>query len=576
MQIFSRIMNRFFILLLWFAGGCASDRPPTGGPVDTTPLQVVFSNPAPSSVNVSTDRLHLTFNHYIPGRQLLNGLLFSPSIGGYDIAVKGKEVDITLFKPLKNNCTYVITLDKNLRDNQGRTFPAPNTIAFSTGPVIDKGVISGKVINADFSPATNALLLAFSEQSNTTATENLLTREPDYLIQANASGSFSFNNIGPGAYRIFAVNNRNYDLRYNYKSEEVGVSNASVVYAGSSSLMFRLQGVHSDTGGIVSCTPLGRQLLEIKFGRPLNIASFNPEKLQIRHAISQTLIPAVSWFSKNHSPYEREFLIVTGKLQPNEPYLISYIPDDGKGTIRTIPFYASSRPEGNQPVSVTIAPENRSNPAYLDLAWPSLGKVVLIKLSAPVAESALSKAITLSERVSGAESNLHFSLIKIDPRTFALKPANGFQPGRSYSVSVHAANFTGSTDQPDKAKPLVSQFRAAEKKETGSISGTGHASGMYAVIEAKVSGSPSTFSTTARCDKNGTFRYIFPELPPGNYTVSAFIPSGSKPPAPYQQWNPGSIEPYRPAEAFGFFAEPVKVRAGWTTEHIDIQIITSR
>jgi hypothetical protein len=334
--------------------------------------------------------------------------------------------------------------------------------------------------------------------------------------------------------------------------------------------------VQSDTGGIVSCTPLGRQLLEIKFGRPLNIASFNPEKLEIRHAISQTLIPAVSWFSKNHSPYEREFLIVTGKLQPNEPYLISYIPDDGKGTIRTIPFYASSRPEGNQPVSVTIAPENRSNPAYLDLAWPSLGKVVLIKLSAPVAESALSKAITLSETVSGAESNLHFSLIKIDPRTFALKPANGFQPGRSYSVSVHAANFMGSIDKPDQAKPVVAQFRTAEKKETGSISGTGHASGMYAVIEAKVSGSPSTFSTTARCDKNGTFRYIFPELPPGSYTVSAFIPSGSKPPAPYQQWNPGSIEPYRPAEAFGFFAEPVKVRAGWTTEHIDIQIITSR
>jgi hypothetical protein len=267
---------------------------------------------------------------------------------------------------------------------------------------------------------------------------------------------------------------------------------------------------------------------------------------------------------------------VTGKLQPSEPYLISYITDEGKGTISTIPFYASSRPEGKQPVSVTLAPENKSNPAYLDLAWPSLGKVVLIKLSAPVAESALSQAITLAETVSGAESNIHFSLIKIDPRTFALKPANGFQSGRSYSVSVNAANFTSSIDKPDKAKPVVAQFRTAEKKETGSISGTGHASGMYAVIEAKVSGSPSTFSTTTRCDKNGTFRYIFPELPPGNYTVSAFIPSGSKPPAPYQQWNPGSIEPYRPAEAFGFFAEPVKVRAGWTTEHIDIQIITSR
>lgn len=569
-------MKRFFILLLWLAGGCASDRPPAGGPVDTTPLQVVFSSPAPSAVNVSTDRIHLTFSHYISGRQLLNALLFSPPIGEYDIAVKGKEVDITAFKPLEKNRTYVITIDKNLRDNRGRTFPGPYAIAFSTGPVIDTGVISGKVVNADFSPATNALLLAFSEQSAAFATRNLLKREPDCLIQANASGSFSFNNIGPGSYRIFAVNNRNSDLRYNLKSEEVGISNATQVSAGSSSLLYRLDGLYSDTDGVVSCTPLEKQLLEIKLGRPVNIASFNPDKIQIRHALSQALIPAVSWYSKNRALYEREFLIVTEKLQPNEPYLISYSTDDGMGSVRSIPFYASSRPAGGHPVSVTIAPENKSNPAYLDLAWPSLGKTVLIKLSAPVAESALRQAITLSETASGTQSTLHVSLIKIDPRTFALKPSGGFQAGRSYRVSVHPATIGEATAKPDKAKPVESQFRTAETKESGSISGTGHAFGKHVVIEAKVTGSPSAYRTTVLCDKNGGFRYLFPELPPGSYTVSAFVPSGSKPPAPYQQWNPGSIEPYRAAEAFGFFAESVKVRAGWTTEHVDIQIITTR
>ena len=569
-------MKMFFILLLWLCGGCASDRPPTGGPLDTSPLQVLFSNPAPSSVNVSTERIHLTFNHYISGRQLLNSLLFSPSIGKYDIAVNGKEAEIRVFKPLEKNRTYVITLDKNLRDTQGRSFPGPYTIAFSTGPVIDTGVISGKVVNADFSSATNALVLAFSEHSNTTAAASLLTREPDYLIQADASGAFSFKNTGKGLFKIFAVNNRKNELRYYSKIEEVGLSNASLIPSGSSNLMFRLDGLHSSADGIVSCAALEEQRLEITFGRPLNITSFNPEKLEIRHSESHTLIPAVTWFSKNRSLYERTFLIVTAKLQPNEPYLISYRAEDGKGTIRTIPFYGSARPTVKRPLSITIAPENKGNPAYLDLAWPSLGKAVVISLSDPWPESELSHAITLSETTSGAESNLRFSLIKIDPRTFALKPANGFQPGRSYSVSVNPANLAGTSEKSDKAKQVVSQFRTAEKQESGSISGTGHASGKYVVIEAKLSGTASTFSMTALCDKNGTFRYLFPELPPGSYTVSAFIPSGSKPPGAYQQWNPGSIEPYRPAEAFGFFAEPVKVRAGWTTQHVDIQIIPSR
>ena len=569
-------MKMFFILLLLLSSGCASDRPPTGGVADTAPLQVLFSNPAASAVNVSTERIHLTFNHYISARQLLNALCFSPSIGKYDIVVNGKEVEIRVFNPLGKNRTYVITLDKNLRDTQGRTFPAPYTLAFSTGPVIDSGIISGKVINADFSPATKALLLAFSEQSSTAATGNLLTREPDCLIQANASGTFSFNNIGKGLYKIIAVNNRNNEMRYNSKNEEVGLSNAAMVHAGSSNLMFRLDGLHRNTDGIVSCSPLEEQLLEITFGRPVNITSFNPEKLEIRHALSHTLIPAVTWFSKNRSLYESTFLIMTDKLKPNEPYLISYKGDEGTGTSRTIPFNGSSRPKVNRPHSITIAPDNGSNPAHLDAAWPSVGKAVVIKLSDPIPESELGHAITLSERVSGAESPLRFSLIKIDPRTFALKPANGFQPGRSYRVSVNPADFTSTTEKSDTAAPVVSQFRTAEKKDTGSISGTGHASGKYVVIEVKLSGSASTYSTTALCDKNGTFRYLFPELPPGSYTVSAFILSGSKPPSPYQQWNPGSIEPYRPAEAFGFFAESVKVRAGWTTEHIDIQIIPSR
>ena len=164
MHSFSRIMKICFILLLWLHGGCASDRPPSGGPFDTTPLQVVFISPAPSSVNVSTDRIHLTFSHYISGRQLLDALHFSPSIGAYDIDVKGNQVEIKVFKPLEKNRTYVITIDKNLRDYRGRTFPAPYTLAFSTGPVLDAGIISGKVINADFSPAANALLLAFTER----------------------------------------------------------------------------------------------------------------------------------------------------------------------------------------------------------------------------------------------------------------------------------------------------------------------------------------------------------------------------------------------------------------------------
>jgi uncharacterized protein (DUF2141 family) len=372
MQISSRIKNVFLILLLWLAGGCASDRPPSGGPRDTTPLQVILSDPAPLAVNVSTNTIRLTFNHEVSVRQLLNTMIISPSIGEYDLAVNGREAKINGFKPLKEDRTYILTLDKKLRDNNGRAFRAPFTIAFSTGNVIDNGIISGKVINTDFSPSTNALILAFAEHPEIAETGNLLQREPDYLIQADASGVFCFNNIARGLYRIIAVNDRNGDLRYNAGSEESALCSTAIIQTGSSDLLFRLSRLHRDTGRLL------------------------------------------------------------------------------------------------------------------------------------------------------------------------VKPASKLPP-------------TG---------------------ETGTISGTCFASGQYVIVEA--SSVTASYRTTASRDQKGMLLYSFGALPPGSYTISAFIPSGSKNPDPERQWNPGSIEPFQPAEPFGFYPEKVTVRPRWTTEHIDIRVITSR
>jgi uncharacterized protein (DUF2141 family) len=368
----SRITNVFLILLLWLTSGCASDRPPSGGPLDTTPLQVIFSDPAPSTVQVSTKRIQLTFNHAVSARQLLNSMIISPSIGAYDIAVSGKNVEIKRFRPLEQDRTYILTIDKKLRDNSGRTFATPYSIAFSTGAIIDNGIISGTVINTDCSPSTNALIVAFAERPETTGSVSLLQREPDYFIQTDSSGSFSLEHIAKGLYRIVAFNDRNGDLRINAAAEEIGLCSTAVLATGSSNLLFRL-----------------------------------------------------------------------------------------------------------------------SNTQHKNDKFPSR-----------------------------ATSN------------------------------------------------------AQAPYETGSISGTCFASGQYVIVDA--SSLTASYRTTASRDRKGELHYSFPELPRGSYTISAFIPSDSKKPNPERQWNPGSIEPFQPAEPFGFYPEKVTVRPRWTTEHIDIRITTSK
>lgn len=578
MQSTTGFIKVFILLLTGLVGGCASDRPPSGGSVDTSPLQVVFSDPASGTVNVSRDRINLTFNHYLTGRQLLDALVFSPSIGEYDIIIDGRNLEIRPYRPLKTNTTYILTINRNLRDNRGRTFPAPCSIVFSTGSAINTGTIEGTVFNEDYSPADNALVLAFSRPDNAGA-ENLLQREPDYLVQTESSGAFSFNNISPGPYRVFAVNDRNRDLRYNGETEETGLSSSDIIRAnpsGTANVIIRLAGLNSDNGGLVSCKPLERQLLEIRFGRPVNTASFDPEKIKIRHSGSREPVPVISWYSKNRTIYDSELCIVTGRLEQGQSYLISCPENDGSGKTREIQFFPSAYKQVEKPVSITIIPENKSRPAYLDMAMPALGKAVLIYFTAPPGKSALSRSITFSETGIQTKTDISFSLIKIDDRTFALKPAGGFQPGHSYTVSVDPSLFGDDSLKPAKTKPVVSQFTVPTKEETGSISGKCFASGQYVIVEARKSGSPASFCTSALRDRNGTFHYSFPELPPGNYTVSAFTPSASKQPDPYRQWNPGSIEPYQASEPFGRHPETVSVRTRWATENIDIRIPASR
>lgn len=568
MKSTSRIITLLFVPLSWLMGGCASDRPPSGGIADTTPLEVISCTPKDSSVNVSPQKIKLTFSSDITVKQLIDGLVFDPSIGKYDIVVDGKNAEIIPCEPLKQNQRYSLMLDKNIQDGKKRTFSTPFTISFFTGATIDNGTIKGKVFNRDNSPATNAIVLAFADQKENIGSETLLTRKPDYLIQADRSGAFSFRNITKGSYHIFAADDQNRNMQYNDMLEDIALCSTASASTGTSALMLRLGGAHSDSGGIVSCNPLDRELLNIKLANPVSVASFTTEKLEIRHAITHAPISVIAWYSKNRSMYEREFTIVTSRMKAAQPYLISFRRDEKGGNTREIEFFASSRSTAKQPPTITILPKNNDNPAFLDLAWPSRGKVAIIEFSAPVEEAAVRRATTLAETGS---QNLDFKLTAIDSRTFALKPTEGFKPEHTYRISVNPEIFSVIN-----AKPIVSQFSVSTKEDCGTISGKCFAAGEWVVVEAKKEGSSSPYSTTVKRDKSGAFRYTFAELPPGNYFTSAFIPSGKNQPEPYQQWNSGSIDPFQPAEPFGFSPEKVMVRAQWTTNNADIHIMSPR
>ncbi|MBW7887529.1 MAG: hypothetical protein H3C35_04090, partial [Bacteroidetes bacterium] len=48
-----------FFLMLLFLFGCAGQRPPEGGPVDTVPPEIISVYPAPNTTHFKEDRVAL-------------------------------------------------------------------------------------------------------------------------------------------------------------------------------------------------------------------------------------------------------------------------------------------------------------------------------------------------------------------------------------------------------------------------------------------------------------------------------------------------------------------------------------
>ncbi len=570
-----RMLNIFVVMLTLLACGCASDRPPAGGPPDTTPLQVVYSSPAHRQTNVTTRKIELAFNNYIVGRQLLRTLAFSPSAGKYDIDTDGKHVTITFAQPLEKSRTYTLTIDKNLKDIRGSSFSKPFNLTFSTGSTIDSGIIEGRVFNQDESPADNALILAYASGPSDNISDNkigLLHKEADYIAQTDASGAFRLGNIVPGTYRIFAIDDRNRDMRYDENTEEIALSNRTTVMTGSGNLTLRFNGLLGTPGMLATCRPIGSRTLEITLARPISTSSFDTGKIEIRNVVTNMQVPVTSWYSTNRSFQDNRFTLITGILENRQRYRISFHEGENNTANSSLEFYGISETQAHQPLSVKILPENGSDPGYLDKIWPSAGRAAILQFSTSAEKSDISRITFIEEIDNSNRYKLPCSLTALDPGTYALKPVNGFKPGHTYKVTVNTAAI-GTQAYTDKTKPAESRFTAASSEDYGTISGRCLADTPMVIVEAREAGSPSSiYRTKATRDRNGSLRFTFPELPPGNYTVSAFVPASAKDGDVWIPWNPGSLKPFRPSEPFGIYPDPVKVRAKWTTENIDIFI----
>jgi uncharacterized protein (DUF2141 family) len=196
---------------------CARQLPPSGGPRDITPPKIVKSVPSGGALNFKSKSIVITFDEFVVLDKLNEKFMISPPVSKKpDIALKGKSLKIEFLEELKDSTTYTLYFQDAIRDlNEGN--PIPNfQFVFSTGNVLDSLSVTGNIFNSSNLEVTENTLITMYRQLADSAPVKLL---PDYITLADINGGFRINNIKEGKYRLYALQDKNNNKKYDLSDE---------------------------------------------------------------------------------------------------------------------------------------------------------------------------------------------------------------------------------------------------------------------------------------------------------------------------------------------------------------------
>ena len=197
---------------------CANIAPPTGGPRDTIPPEVVSSNPPNYSTRFTGTEIQITFDEFIELRGINQQFIITPPQRERpDFRARGRNLSIDLKNEPIPNTTYTLNFGEAIVDlNEGN--PLSNyEFVFSTGDKIDSLGYSGMVLNAaDNSPVKGAIVMLYDELNDSVPYRKI----PLYATRTGEDGSFYMNNLRSDTFLVFAITDVNNNYLYDRPGEE--------------------------------------------------------------------------------------------------------------------------------------------------------------------------------------------------------------------------------------------------------------------------------------------------------------------------------------------------------------------
>lgn len=201
---YSGWISLFLLIVGLVFYGCATPSSPPGGPPDEEGPKITQTNPETGTTNFKGRSIALEFSEFVERSSLKEAIVIEPDIGiDYSLDWGRKSVEIEFDNAIPDSTTLIVTIGTELTDTRNNGMSSPQKIAVSTGEEIDKGMITGKVINATNAEGSEGnRVLLYREPYD-------LTQKADYIASTDTSGQFEFSYLPQGKFKLFWVDDRN-------------------------------------------------------------------------------------------------------------------------------------------------------------------------------------------------------------------------------------------------------------------------------------------------------------------------------------------------------------------------------
>ncbi|MFH2050144.1 MAG: Ig-like domain-containing protein [bacterium] len=555
------ITKNIIIITLTFAAillNCAEIASPPGGEEDKKKPFLISSEPPNGEVNVPLgNRIILSFSERViktSGRSIF----ISPRpLDEPKIKWKNEQVEIIFADSFQANETYIISLSSGITDLRKNNLDSAGIIAFSTGPTLDTGIISGTVYQ-DSKPR-GGLVVALYDQSlvsDSTVYDNLY---PSYYTQSNSEGQFKFEYLPSKEFRLIAFEDKNKDEFFNPERESFALTDRPIKVGGNiniDNLSLSLSSQDTTKPGIISASFTSENLLKIRLTKPIEVKNIagNP-KLATIVLLNDSSVSysAQSLFEDDDKPASN--LNLYFGILDEGTYNIDLIYDTTKPALKYENIILKKTEDKTPPSVISFQPEK--SPVLTD------SLKIKLKFSEPLNRESIKNSTFKISKGSDTLQSVQADWLD-DFRIKINSPE--FSAGESYKLIVtdfelmdQAGNVVG-----DSLREYT--FSTIDSNTLGSISGEVN-------VQIPQKENDPVILTLTNIDKKTDYKLKVTnhnfklDVLSGSYIMVAHVDSDNN-----NEFANGSIKPFRYAETIANFPDTIKVRARFETTGIIFDI----